>query len=486
MSIAAWIRTPKIRKSLAASAIVLAAGGLVLYRAPASAGPMPPVNSTVVQTGPVVMSGKNTAPFSGPGVHGTLSLSHTKVLSTAATTVFAELTMVADQAAANAEERAPLSLAVVVDTSGSMSGEKIEQAKKSILSLLESMRDDDEISLVRYSSDHEVIQPLTRVGIIRASLSAKIRALTADGGTNIPPALGEGLRSISDAAKGRVKRVVLVSDGLDSTRTEAERVAKEGAQRGVTISSLGIGVDFDEAYMGSVAQAGRGNFAYIKDASALASFLKKELNETATTTIEKASLTVHLPAGMAFVRAYGADAALANDGTELKLSLGAMFAGDERRVIVELTANTKGMEALELKSLAAWTRVGGQDARAELSPLSLKPDADERAVLEGRDGDVFASAMSAVASARQLEAAQAYTRGDGVLAQKLIDQNIADLNAAQAMAPPAKAAALERQADEYKEDKGQFVQAAPTSVAGKHAAKVSAAKAFANSSRNAY
>ncbi len=486
MSIAAWIRTPRIRRNLALSTIVLCAGGLVLYRAPANAGSKPSVPISAPAVNPIVMSGKNSTSFSAQGLHGSLALSHTKIPSADAATVFAELVMAADKPSGVAEERAPLSLAVVVDTSGSMSGEKIEKAKESILSLLESMRDDDEIALIRYSSNHEVIQPLTRVKSIRSSLSAKIRALSSDGGTNIPPALNEGLRALSDASKGRVRRVVLVSDGLDNTRLEAERIAKDGAERGVTISSLGIGVDFDEAYMGAIAKTGRGNFAYVKDASALAAFLKKELHETAQTTIEQAALRLDLPAGLRFVRAVGADAKLLNDDTQLELSLGALFAGDERRVIVELSSRAGGADSLKLSSQVRFTRVGGQEEKAELSALTLLPTSDQQAVLEGRDGDVFASAMSALASLRQLEAAQAYSRGDGARAQQLIDQNIADLNTAKAIAPAPKAAMLERQVQEYNEDKGQFVQAAPTTEAGKHAAKASAAKAFANEARPAY
>ena len=87
----------------------------------------------------------------------------------------------------------------------------------------------------------------------------------------------------------------------------AETIARQSAEQGVTISSLGVGLDFDEAYMGAVARSGRGNFVFVSDAAALATFLKRELKETATTTVEKAEVRLKLPEGVLFVRATGAD-----------------------------------------------------------------------------------------------------------------------------------------------------------------------------------
>ncbi|MBX3218803.1 MAG: VWA domain-containing protein, partial [Labilithrix sp.] len=220
---AIWFRSAKLRRAFALSAVVLATGGLVLYKAaPSEAFPTNP--SHPIRT-PLTADGKNAVSFRGPGAHGVLSLSHTKVLAGQTTPVYAELRLVAD-AAERAAVRAPISLAVVLDTSGSMSGEKIEDAKRSVLRLLSDMRDDDEITVIRYSDTSELLQPLTRVGSVRAALSARIREITAEGGTNIPGGLSHGLRSLDEAAKGRVRRIVLVSDGLDGTRAQAESLAR--------------------------------------------------------------------------------------------------------------------------------------------------------------------------------------------------------------------------------------------------------------------
>lgn len=75
-------------------------------------------------------------------------------------------TITAD-AAERAQQRAPLSIAVVLDTSGSMGDEKIEQAKQAVVRLIRDLRDDDERAFLRYSTDSEIAQPLARAGAVR-------------------------------------------------------------------------------------------------------------------------------------------------------------------------------------------------------------------------------------------------------------------------------------------------------------------------------
>jgi hypothetical protein len=96
----------------------------------------------------------------------------------------------------------------------------------------------------------------------------------------------------------------------------------------------------------------------------------------------------------------------------------------------------------------------------------------------GRDGRVFASATSASASTAQLEAAEAYQRGDTARAQILLDQSIADLKTAATAAPAPAASALTRQWKEYETRKAPMAR--PATTAGNVAAK----KAFAEDNNN--
>lgn len=472
-----WFRrllgSPRARRGVAASAVVLAVGGLVLARSP--------VAKTTL--GEALLAGQNGAEFSGPGARGTLSLSHELTPSGGREDIFAELRLRANDERMVAEERAPLSLAIVFDTSGSMSGEKIETSKRSVRTLIERMRDDDEVAFVRYDSNHSLVQSLARVGRVRQELLHNISDLQASGGTNIPPALRAGVRELSRASAARVRRVVLVSDGLDSTRAEAESIARSATDEQVTVSALGIGLDFDEGYMAAVSSAGRGNFGFVRDAVALAGFLQRELDETATTVVTDARARLTLPAGMRFVRAVGADANVLGD--EVELRIGSLFAGDERRVIVQLTADAEHGQRLDLASQVSWRHVRGDQARAVLPALRVTGERDRRLVLERRDGAVLASATSALASLRQLAATEAFSRGDTATAQRLLDENLAELEQSAAAAPQAARPALERQRAEVAEAKSAFAAPAASPKA-REASKTSAEKNSANLSRSAF
>jgi Ca-activated chloride channel family protein len=292
-----------------------------------------------------------------------------------------------------------------------------------------------------------------------------------------------GLRTLAEAEQGRVRRVVLVSDGLDSTRAQAERLATDSAERGITVSAMGIGLDFDESYMGALARDGHGNFGFVNDGAALATFLTRELDEASSTTVESAMVRLALPKGVHFVRATGADARL--EGNSVVVKLGSLFAGDERRAVIELSPNLDANEVEQIGTEALWHRVGGSDADVHAADLSLVATNDTGEVQRGKDGSVLASATSVMSSQRSLEAAEAYSKGDQTRANALIQQNISALSAAMAAAPPKMAASLTHQARAYDKQMKDF-EAPPSSDEGKRAAKATAAQEVDNFRSMAY
>ena len=479
MKMSSWLRTPRIRRGLAASMVVVATGGLVLVRADASAGSAP--YGTIVGVG---AGRSNLTSFAGHGLHGTLALSQAEVL--AGQTLYAELEVVADRSS-EARERAPLSIAVVLDTSGSMMGDKLDRAKESVVKLVQGMRDDDEIAFVRYSDDAQLVQPLARVARVRETLIDRIQSLEAGGGTAIPRGLSTGLDALDRAGGGRVRRVVLVSDGLDSTRVESERLSQGSFERGIIVSSMGIGLDFDESYMGAVARAGHGNFAFVKDAATLGTFLTRELKETAETTVENATVRLELPRGVGFVSAVGADArTIGASGDIVELKIGSLFAGDERRVLVELSTSMRPGDARSIDGQVSWRRVGGESQSASIPKLGILATNDAAAADGSRDGTVFASATSVLASRRQLAAAEAYERGDTKAADDLIQQNLDQLKQAAAIAPAPAASALGNQWKDYSATKSGFASAPPASSAARALPKAAAAKDMANMMRKSF
>src|SRR5262249_45260925 len=121
------------------------------------------------------------------------------------------------------------------------------------------------------------------------------------------------------------------------------------------------------------------------------------------------------------------------------------------RVVIELATQLEAGEEALLRSDVSWARVSGDATRAQLTALSLGGTTNELDVEQGRDGGVFASATSAFASVRQIEANDAYTKGDVARGDALLDENLKELKAAAPAAPAPIAVQLEAQEEAYRD-----------------------------------
>jgi Ca-activated chloride channel family protein len=457
----------KYARAVAGGAVALAASGIVLLRAErdqqSSGGAISPQVTTQSRPG-----GAPSAEFRGPAAHGRIALSQGAVMANGEQHVFADIRLAADRAATASAPR-PVALAVVLDVSGSMSGEKLAQAKTSVLQLVERMRPTDQIALVTYSDSVRVVQPLAPVSAVRDSLRMTIPTIQIEGGTNIPAGIAAGAQSLAFAATGLVRRIVLVSDGQDTSGRPLEGVRAEVRQRadqGVTVSTLGIGTDYSESYMTALADSGRGNYEFLRTGNELASFLTRELDQANNTTVERAVAEVTLPAGWRLERAIGSEAQ-GHSGT-ISLPVGALFAGDERRVVLDLVVPASAVGAVfDLGFRGSWHAVATQqDVRVGDGHLAVRVVGTEQEAVASRDMGVFAESQSAVLALRQRDAVEAWRSGDVRRAQSIAAANIVALQGLQRAAPSA-APALARQANTYAAENSAFGAMSAASESGR-------------------
>ncbi|MEQ1857033.1 MAG: VIT domain-containing protein, partial [Longimicrobiales bacterium] len=142
--------------------------------------------------------------------------------------------------------REPRDVTVVVDVSGSMSGEKIEQARQALHQLLGSLAPEDRFRLVAFSNAVRAQSadwsPARGAALDRAR--AWVDGLVADGGTNIAGALEEAFRL--ESARGRLPVVLFMTDGLPSVGEESpERLADMAERRAGRARVFAFGVGHD-------------------------------------------------------------------------------------------------------------------------------------------------------------------------------------------------------------------------------------------------
>jgi len=351
----------------------------------------------------------------GPNVHGLFALATGAVRADQASELLAELRL--EGMSRTSDAHVPVSLAVVLDHSGSMSGEKIESARESILTLLAAMNDDDRLAVVIYDDDANLLQPLAPARVLRRSLADRVRRVTADGGTDIPQGLRLGIEALREAPAGNATRIILISDGRDGSGlslSEMSDLVGQAAEAQVVTSSLGVGIDYDQTFMTAVADAGHGNYAFLEHGSMLASFLSRELEESSRSVAENVVAEVTLPAHVRFVAAHGAVAHVVGD--RVRVELGTLFAGARRKVVFELASEGAPLDAaLPLAVRLAYQSVEPGGARA---PNTLGGIANARTVRTNEevdaahDPELYPDALATILDAQQDDAMAAWRHGD--------------------------------------------------------------------------
>ena len=221
---------------------------------------------------------------------------------------------VAIRSSATETKRAPLSVHLVLDVSGSMSGAAIDNARKAAASLVERLDPNDDFSMVTFSSSAEVRVPDGLVGARRKQILATIADVQANGGTNISSGLDLGYAEAHSTriSPEAVKIVMLLSDGHanggdTNPRTLAERSAR-AFQDGIQTSSFGLGADFDAPLMSSIADRGAGGYYYLADSTQIASALAKEMDSRLVPAALGVEVRVRLRPDVSPIRVYGSRA----------------------------------------------------------------------------------------------------------------------------------------------------------------------------------
>ena len=162
--------------------------------------------------------------------------------------------------------REPRDVTVIMDVSGSMSGEKIEQARQALHQLLGSLATEDRFRLVAFSNAVRAQStdwnPARGAALDRAR--AWVDALVADGGTNIAGALEEAFRL--ESPRGRLPVILFLTDGLPSVGEESpERLADMAERRAgrARVFAFGVGHDVNTHLLDRLGEAGRGDTDYV-------------------------------------------------------------------------------------------------------------------------------------------------------------------------------------------------------------------------------
>lgn len=237
---------------------------------------------------------------------------------------------------AQARDRAPVNLALVLDRSGSMRGDKLRYVQDAARYVLDTLEQRDRAAVVAYDDQVTTVAPSTHVTPERrGEMQERVRALRPGGQTDLG---GGWLRGCDEVAAHQnhdsLNRVLLLTDGLANKGiTDLEELghhARELRKRGVSTSTFGVGLDFNEHLLEAIAEEGGGNFHYIQRPEEIPGVFRGELGELLTVVAREAFLSISLPKGVS-VEVVG-DLLHERDGDRLRIFLGDLTAGERRTI----------------------------------------------------------------------------------------------------------------------------------------------------------
>jgi Ca-activated chloride channel homolog len=251
------------------------------------------------------------------------------------------------------EDRTPSALVVVLDRSGSMAGDRLEGAKRALLSLVDRLSPTDRFGLVSFDDHIRVDVPAGALAD-KPAVKAAISHIRPGGCTNLSAGYLRGLQEARRCAGDAGATVLLVSDGhANAGIVDADQlatIATTYSQRHVTTSALGYGLGYDERLLHAIAGGGRGNEHFAEDPDTASALIAGEVTGLLSQTIQAATLTIAMSPHVRGVR-------LANDlevtpvGEGLQVELGSLWAGEERKLV--LVFDVPQLPALGLTEVAS-------------------------------------------------------------------------------------------------------------------------------------
>jgi Ca-activated chloride channel family protein len=309
-------------------------------------------------------------------------------------------------------ERPALNISLVLDRSGSMSGDKLKYVQQAAKHALTRLTARDLVSIVTYDHNVTVVaeaQPVTDPA--RRALNRLIDGLRVGGRTNLSGGWLTGCDQIAAFQAERpddINRALLLTDGLANEGiTDQEELTYHASQlreRGISTTTFGVGHDFNEFLLQGMADAGGGHFYFIESPRQIPNYFKGELGELAETAAREAVLTLALPAA--------AEASLINDvrcegeAGRLRVFLDDLYSGDRRRLYVQLDLPAgKVDETFSVEAGVTYDDVASGESRQSAAEAMVFTVADAaRCDAQPVDEEVLAEAARVRAEKAKLEA----------------------------------------------------------------------------------
>jgi Ca-activated chloride channel family protein len=239
-----------------------------------------------------------------------------------------------------------------------MKGDKMKYAKEAAKRIIENLTGEDFVSVVMYDHEVTLIQPATKL-VSKDSIYKKIDAIEERGSTNLWGGSERGYEQVKkNYHPNYINRVLLISDGLANSGLTNSRVICNKVQQwkdgeGITLSTFGVGLDYNEVLMTDMAENGAGNYYFINDLNRMSSILEKELVGLNAIAAQNAQLKITLPPSVQLLRVYAIKPEIKTNVVSIQFR--DLFSNETKGVLIQFRLNNGSNTDLNFSSILNYT-----------------------------------------------------------------------------------------------------------------------------------
>ncbi len=314
--------------------------------------------------------------------------------------------------------RRPLNISLVIDRSGSMAGAKIDYTRQAAQFLVQHLGARDTFSIVLYN---DKIETLLAPEIVnnKDRIIQLIEHIQVRGTTNLSGGWLEGCRLVmSQMAKDRLNRVILMSDGLANrgiTETaQLVQMAQQKYEEGVSTTTMGLGSEFNEDLLMTMANAGGGAYYFIESPESAPTIFHEELTGLLSVVGQNLMITVAPTEHVSSLRQLNAYQTT-QTGKSTSFQLGDIFGDEVKTVVLELNVpalNTMG-ECQIAKLRFEYDEITGNRTQHHISEMdvmvNIRPEDIDPSL---RDPEVTQSVLLLKAAQARQQAVKDADKGD--------------------------------------------------------------------------
>jgi Ca-activated chloride channel homolog len=339
--------------------------------------------------------------------------------------------------------RTPVNVAFVIDRSGSMEGDRIAQARGAAIMAVSRLSQNDIASLIIFDDKVDVIVPAQKVADPNTFID-QIRRIDTRGSTAIYAGVRNGAGEVRKFKDDRhLNRVVLLSDGManvgPSQPADFGVLGKQLLAEGISVSTIGLGADYNEDLMLQLARASDGNHAFASSPTDLVQIFNREFDDVLSSCAQMVSIDVDMKPGARVVRALSRDGNV--EGEHASFKLNQVYAATEHYVLLEVAADGKptAEEQNWGRVRVAYTVSTTGEKKTIDAPIQGRFSQSAAEVTASTDAAVMDTVMEQVVRERARQAIVLRDQGKLEEARKLFESNQAALSAYLATTPTPSA-----------------------------------------------